>query len=82
MRKNLPCAPCEVAQCVNEHERYECLKAISVEEVISANPDAVTQYRSGKDTVLRFLVGQVMRATKGKANPNLVTDMLKRKLKE
>jgi len=52
------------------------------EEVISANPDAVAQYKSGKDAVLRFLVGQVMRATKGKANPSLAADLLERKLKD
>ncbi|HUT14769.1 MAG TPA: Asp-tRNA(Asn)/Glu-tRNA(Gln) amidotransferase GatCAB subunit B, partial [Anaerolineae bacterium] len=52
------------------------------DEVITANPDAAAQYRSGKDAVLRFLVGQIMKATKGKANPTLAADMLKRKLKE
>jgi len=52
------------------------------DEVITANPDAAAQYRSGKDAVLRFLVGQIMHATKGKANPTLAADMLKRKLKE
>jgi aspartyl-tRNA(Asn)/glutamyl-tRNA(Gln) amidotransferase subunit B len=53
-----------------------------VDEVISTNPDAITQYKGGKDTVLRFLVGQVMRATRGKADPNLVADLLKRKLSD
>ena len=52
------------------------------DEVITANSDAAAQYRSGKDAVLRFLVGQIMKATKGKANPTLAADMLKRKLKE
>jgi len=51
-----------------------------VDEVISTNPDAVAQYKGGKDTVLRFLVGQVMRATRGKADPNLAADLLKEKL--
>ena len=51
-----------------------------VDEVISTNPDAVAQYKRGKDTVLRFLVGQVMRATWGKADPNLAADLLKEKL--
>jgi aspartyl-tRNA(Asn)/glutamyl-tRNA(Gln) amidotransferase subunit B len=53
-----------------------------VDEVISTNPDAVTQYKGGKDTVLRFLVGQVMRATRGKADPNLAADLLKRRLSD
>jgi aspartyl-tRNA(Asn)/glutamyl-tRNA(Gln) amidotransferase subunit B len=52
----------------------------AVDKVIAANPDAVTQYKAGKDAVLRFLVGQVMRATKGKADPNLAADLLKRKV--
>ncbi len=51
-----------------------------VDEVISANPDAVAQYKGGKETVLRFLVGQVMKATRGKADPNLAADLLKEKL--
>jgi len=51
-----------------------------VDKVISANPDAVAQYKRGKGTVLRFLVGQVMRATRGKADPNLAADLLKGKL--
>ena len=63
---------------INDEDRLSSIVGV----VISANQDAVTQYRSGKETVLRFLVGQVMRATKGKASPNVVTDMLKRRLKE
>lgn len=51
-------------------------------EVIAANPNAAAQYRNGKDTVLRFLMGQIMKATKGKANPTLAADMLRRLLKE
>ncbi len=51
-----------------------------VDEVISANPDAVAQYKAGKDAVLRFFVGQVMRATRGKAEPNLAANLLKQKL--
>ncbi|MGQ9493961.1 MAG: Asp-tRNA(Asn)/Glu-tRNA(Gln) amidotransferase subunit GatB [Anaerolineae bacterium] len=51
-----------------------------VDEIIRTNPDAVAQYKGGKETVLRFLVGQVMRATKGKADPNVTAELLKRKL--
>jgi len=51
-----------------------------VDEVIAGNPDAVAQYQAGKESVLRFLVGQVMRATRGKADPNLAADLLRRKL--
>jgi aspartyl-tRNA(Asn)/glutamyl-tRNA(Gln) amidotransferase subunit B len=53
-----------------------------VEQVISSNEDAVAQYKKGKEAVLGFLVGQVMRATKGKADPNLASDLLIQKLKQ
>ncbi len=51
-----------------------------VEEVIAANPQPVSDYLGGKETVLRFLIGQVMKATRGKANPNLAAQLLKEKL--
>ncbi len=51
-----------------------------VDQVLRDNQAVVTQYRQGKETVLRFLVGQVMRATKGKADPNRATEMLKEHL--
>jgi len=54
--------------------------ATIVDEVIAAQADVVAQYRSGKETVLRFLVGQVMRATGGRADPNLAADLIKKKL--
>src|SRR4051812_31317130 len=52
----------------------------SVAAVIGAQPDAVAQYRSGKTGTFGFLVGQVMKATGGKANPQLVNALLKREL--
>jgi len=51
-----------------------------VDEVIAANPAQVEQLRAGKDGVVGWLVGQVMKASKGKANPKLVNDILKKKL--
>ncbi|MGB9604979.1 MAG: Asp-tRNA(Asn)/Glu-tRNA(Gln) amidotransferase GatCAB subunit B, partial [Bryobacteraceae bacterium] len=51
-----------------------------VDEVIAANPRQVEQYRGGKSGVLGFFVGQVMRATRGQANPQLVNQLLKEKL--
>jgi aspartyl-tRNA(Asn)/glutamyl-tRNA(Gln) amidotransferase subunit B len=51
-----------------------------VDEVIAANPKQLEQYRAGKTTVMAFFVGQVMRATKGQANPAAVNELLKRKL--
>ncbi|MGH8632794.1 MAG: Asp-tRNA(Asn)/Glu-tRNA(Gln) amidotransferase subunit GatB [Burkholderiales bacterium] len=50
------------------------------DEVIGANPRQVEDYRAGKDKAFNSLVGQVMKLTKGKANPQQVTEILKRKL--
>ncbi len=52
-----------------------------VDEVISANAKQLEQYRSGKTAVLGFFVGQVMKATKGKANPEMVNKILRKRLK-
>ena len=51
-----------------------------VDEVISGNPDQVEQYRAGKTKVMGFLVGQVMKASGGKANPKKVSEILKSRL--
>ncbi|HET9700359.1 MAG TPA: Asp-tRNA(Asn)/Glu-tRNA(Gln) amidotransferase subunit GatB, partial [Burkholderiales bacterium] len=51
-----------------------------VDEVIAANPGPVAEYRAGKDKAFNSLVGQVMKASRGKANPAQVTDILKAKL--
>jgi aspartyl-tRNA(Asn)/glutamyl-tRNA(Gln) amidotransferase subunit B len=51
-----------------------------IDEVIAANPKQVEQYRAGKKTVSGFFVGQVMKLSKGKANPQLVNDLVSRKL--
>lgn len=51
-----------------------------VDEVLAANPDSITLYRSGKERAFNYLTGQIMKATKGKANPTLVRDLLKKKL--
>jgi len=51
-----------------------------IDEVITANPQQVEQYRAGKDKLFGFFVGQVMRATQGKANPAQLNDLLKKKL--
>jgi len=51
-----------------------------IHEVLGRNADAVAQYRSGKTNAFGFLVGQVMKATAGKANPSRVNELLKRAL--
>jgi len=50
------------------------------DEIITANPDKVTQYKGGKDKLFGFFVGQVMKASKGSANPQAVNEILKAKL--
>jgi aspartyl-tRNA(Asn)/glutamyl-tRNA(Gln) amidotransferase subunit B len=52
----------------------------AVDAVIEANPKPVADYRAGKQEAIKFLVGQVMRETKGRARPDVVTDLLKQKL--
>lgn len=52
-----------------------------IDEVIAANPKQVEQYRAGKEKLLGFFVGQVMKASRGKANPGQVNQLLKEKLK-
>src|SRR5262245_35207394 len=51
-----------------------------IDEVIAANPKQVEQYKGGKTTVINFLVGQAMKASRGQANVSLVTDLFKQKL--
>lgn len=55
--------------------------AQAVDEVIAANPGPVAAYKGGKDSVLRFLVGQVMRVTRGKADPVLAAKLLENRLR-
>ena len=54
----------------------------TVSQVITANTQAVADYKAGKEQALKFLVGQVMKATRGRANPKLVNELLKEKLAE
>ena len=51
-----------------------------VDEVLAANPKVVADYKSGKTNVMAFLVGQVMKASSGKADPALVNELLRNKL--
>ena len=52
----------------------------SIDEVLAANPKQLEQYRAGKTTMIGFFVGQVMKASKGQANPQLVNELLAKKL--
>ena len=51
------------------------------DEAISANPRSVEDFKAGKTAALNFLKGQVMKLSKGKANPNLVGELLEKKMK-
>jgi aspartyl-tRNA(Asn)/glutamyl-tRNA(Gln) amidotransferase subunit B len=51
-----------------------------IDEIISTNPKQVEQYRAGKKTMLGFFVGQVMKASKGQASPQIVNELLAKKL--
>ena len=51
-----------------------------IETILNENTDQVNAYKSGKDKLFGFFVGQVMKATQGKANPGLVNELLKKKL--
>ena len=70
---------------VYEHEKPQQLTDASaieamIDEVIAANPKQVEQYRAGKKTIAGFFVGQVMRASKGQANPALLNELVVKKL--
>ena len=70
---------------VYEREKPEQISDASaierlIDEVIAANPKQVEQYRAGKTTLAGFFVGQVMKATKGQANPALLNELVTKKL--
>jgi len=52
----------------------------AIDAVIAANADKLAEYRSGKDKLFGFFIGQAMKATEGKANPAMLNDLLKKKL--
>ncbi|MFQ3596427.1 MAG: Asp-tRNA(Asn)/Glu-tRNA(Gln) amidotransferase GatCAB subunit B, partial [Sphingomonadaceae bacterium] len=52
----------------------------AIAEVLAAHADKVAEYRAGKDKLFGFFVGQVMKASSGKANPAVVNELLKRAL--
>ncbi|HWF04035.1 MAG TPA: Asp-tRNA(Asn)/Glu-tRNA(Gln) amidotransferase GatCAB subunit B, partial [Candidatus Angelobacter sp.] len=51
-----------------------------IDEIVTANPKQAEQYRAGKTTIIGFFVGQVMKASKGQAQPELVNELVKKKL--
>ena len=71
---------------LKEGERSQITDAQQLEkavtEVVAVNAQALADYKTGKEQALKFLVGQVMKATRGRANPQLVNELLKKKLEE
>ncbi len=74
--------PFDLHQRLNEIRRVidEGAIAAAIDAVLAAQPDKVAEYRAGRDKLYGFFVGQIMRATQGKANPALVNELLKKKL--
>lgn len=76
----------EAEEIINDRGLSQISDSGQIEEiasrVIAANPQAVADYRAGKEQSLKFLVGQLMKETRGRANPNLAGDLLKKKLGE
>jgi aspartyl-tRNA(Asn)/glutamyl-tRNA(Gln) amidotransferase subunit B len=54
----------------------------TIRRILAEHPQAVADFKAGKETALKFLVGQLMRATKGRANPQMANQLLKKKLGE
>ena len=52
-----------------------------IDKVSAANPDKVVEFQAGKEKMIGWFVGQVMQATRGKANPQMVNQLLREKLK-
>ncbi|HJY79493.1 MAG TPA: Asp-tRNA(Asn)/Glu-tRNA(Gln) amidotransferase subunit GatB [Candidatus Binatia bacterium] len=60
--------------------RDESVLAVQIDQMLAVHPDKVAEYRAGRDKLLQFFVGQVMKATQGKANPQMLNELLKKKL--
>lgn len=76
-----------VKQIVSENPDYQPLHAEDeietlVDQVLAENPQSIVDLQAGKDKAFGFLVGQVMKLTKGKASPKVVNDLLKRKIEQ
>ena len=76
----------DAADIISEHGLQQISEDKVIEEAvleaINSNRQAVADYRAGKTSALKFLVGQLMRATRGRANPTLANELLKKKLEE
>ncbi|RPJ76729.1 MAG: Asp-tRNA(Asn)/Glu-tRNA(Gln) amidotransferase GatCAB subunit B, partial [Acidobacteria bacterium] len=69
------------AEALEQVDDRAALEAV-VADVVARNPKAVADYRGGKTLVFGFFVGQVMKATRGKANPSLANELIARALEQ
>ncbi len=79
LRKARTSPPSTSAKSPSRSRDASAIEAL-IDEVIAANPKQVEQYRAGKKTMAGFFVGQVMKATKGQANPALLNELVTKKL--
>jgi aspartyl-tRNA(Asn)/glutamyl-tRNA(Gln) amidotransferase subunit B len=65
-----------------DYQPLDDLAAIEVlvDQVLAANPQSVSDFKAGRDKAFAFLVGSVMKLTRGKASPQVVNDLLRRKM--
>ena len=69
-----------LASCSSSSATLETVAPETAAQVIADNPDKVAEIKAGNEKLVNWLTGQVMKASKGKANPKAVTDSLKAKL--
>ena len=55
-------------------------RGVAVDQAVAQNADAAARFRAGEEKLIGFFVGQVMKTTKGKANPQVVNELLRKKL--
>ncbi len=72
---------------VNQNPDYQPACDISfleplVDQVLAENPQSIADYKAGRDKAFAFLVGAVMKLTRGKASPQIVNDLLRKKISE
>ena len=75
--------PKEIVEELGLQQISDASQLVSIaRQVITENPGPVEQFKGGKEGVINFLVGQIMRATRGKANPQLAEQVLREQLQD
>lgn len=74
-------SPCEVLKEMNISQMSDSAELLKIiNELLDQNPSLIQDYKAGKDRVLGFFVGQIMKATQGKANPAMTSELLKQEI--